>query len=48
MAEADRKNARVKGIVIIISGKEIKLSQYADDATFLIVKWLRRIFIRIS
>ena len=32
MAEAFRKNARVKGIVI--NGKEIKLSQYTDDTTF--------------
>ena len=31
MAEAFRKNTRVKGIVI--NGKEIKLSQYADDTT---------------
>ena len=34
MAEAFRKNARVKGIVI--NGKEIKLSQYADDTTFVL------------
>ena len=34
MAEAFRKNARVKGIVI--NGKEIKLSQYADDMTFML------------
>ena len=34
MAEAFRKNARVKGIVI--NGKEIKLSQYTDDTTFVL------------
>ena len=34
MAEAFRKNARVKGIVI--NGKEIKLSQYADDTKFVL------------
>ena len=34
MAEAFRKNARVKGIVI--NGKEIKFSQYADDTTFVL------------
>ena len=34
MAEAFRKNARVKGIVV--NGKEIKLSQYADDTTFVL------------
>lgn len=33
-AEAFRKNARVKGIVV--NGKEIKLSQYADDTTFVL------------
>ena len=34
MAEAFRKNARVMGIVI--NGKEIKLSQYADDTTLVL------------
>ena len=34
MAEAFHKNARVKGIDM--NGKEIKLSQYADDKTFVL------------
>ena len=34
MSEAFGKNARVKGIVI--NGKEIELSQYADDTTFVL------------